>query len=65
VTLKRFTKSPPLYFLGFQECPACHEPVFAAEAAEMTQSTVRYRWSCDICGNRFESEAALVGVAAA
>lgn len=51
-------KSPPIYFLGCQ-CPHCRETVFAAEGADVMMECVRYRWTCDLCGNGFTTEAQL------
>ena len=50
---------PPIYFLGFQSCPNCRETVFAAEAAEVMPNSIRYRWTCDLCGHGFTTVADL------
>jgi hypothetical protein len=53
------TRSPPVYFLGFEICLNCRETVFAAEAADLDADRIRYRWTCDLCGHRFTTEAGL------
>ena len=56
--------SPPIYCLSHHNCPNCREPVFAAEFAEVRVDTITYRWTCDLCGHGFTSEAKLIEVAA-
>jgi ribosomal protein S27AE len=56
--------SPPIYYLGHHICPNCHEPVFAAEFADVKMDTITYRWTCDLCGHGFTSEAKMNEVAA-
>jgi len=58
-------KSPPVYFLGFETCPRCRETIFAAEAAEIEVDCIRYRWTCDLCGHSFTTQAELVPAEAA
>jgi ribosomal protein S27AE len=60
-----FENSPPAYFLGCQTCPNCRETVFAAEGADVSAETVHYRWTCDLCGHAFSTEAKLVAEIAA
>ena len=55
-----FERSPPIYFLGCQQCPNCRETVFAAEAADVKKDSVSYRWTCDLCSHGFTIEAELV-----
>jgi ribosomal protein S27AE len=58
-------KSPPVYFLGLETCPNCRETIFAAEAADVEADCIRYRWTCDLCGHRFTTEAEFIAEAAA
>jgi transcription elongation factor Elf1 len=64
VSIEPFEKSPLIYFLGFQTCPHCRETVFAAEGAAVTADSVRYVWTCDLCGRGFTTEVALEEMAA-
>ena len=59
ISFQSVTKSPPTFYLGCETCPNCREPVFAAEAADVTGHQVQYRWTCDLCGYRFTTEAQL------
>jgi RNase P subunit RPR2 len=59
MSFQSVTKLPPTFFLGCEACPNCHEPVFAAEAADVTGHQVQYHWTCDLCGHRFTTEARL------
>jgi len=58
-------KSPPIYFLGFQTCPNCKETVIAAGGADVADDAIRYRWTCDLCGHGFITEADLISEVAA
>jgi transcriptional regulator NrdR family protein len=59
------TKSPPVYFLGLETCLNCRDTVFAAEEADLEADCIRYRWTCDLCGHRFTTEAKLISDKAA
>jgi predicted nucleic acid-binding Zn ribbon protein len=64
MSFQTFEKSPPTYFLACETCPACREMVFAAEGAELTDDAIKYRWTCDLCGHAFTTQAELTGDAA-
>lgn len=41
---------------GMRSCPHCSELVVAPEASEfVSDGEVRHIWSCDSCGNEFET----------
>ena len=64
MSVERFEKSPPVYFLGCQTCPNCRETVFAAEGADVMGGAITYRWTCDLCGHGFTTEAQFEEIAA-
>jgi ribosomal protein S27AE len=64
MSFQQFAKSPTIYFLGYQTCPNCREAVFAAEGADVTGDLIIYRWTCDLCGHSFTTDAAFEEVAA-
>jgi transcription elongation factor Elf1 len=47
------------YFLALHRCPKCNEDVFAAEGATLLPEGIRFEWSCDLCGHRFETDEAV------
>ena len=46
-------------FLAIHRCPKCNEEMFAAEGASLVPAGVRFEWSCDLCGHRFETDEAV------
>jgi transposase-like protein len=43
-------------FMGFRDCPACGEPLFAAEhAVFVCESYVTPSWRCDACDHVFQT----------
>jgi hypothetical protein len=60
MSVEPIEKSQPVYFLGGEPCLNCREPVFAAEGADVMASSVRYRWTCDLCGHGFTTAARLL-----
>jgi ribosomal protein S27AE len=43
-------------FMGFRDCPACGEILFAAEHAEFVcADRVILRWRCDACDHAFQT----------
>ena len=43
-------------FMGFRDCPACGETLFAASRAEFVRADrVILQWRCDTCGYGFET----------
>lgn len=65
MSFRTFEKSPPIYFLGFETCPNCHETIFAAEGADVDTDAINYRWTCDLCGHGFSTTTELAPAAAA
>jgi len=65
VSVESFKKPAPIYFLVYERCPNCRETVYAAEGADVMTNLVRYRWTCDLCGHAFATEAELVAEIAA
>jgi predicted RNA-binding Zn-ribbon protein involved in translation (DUF1610 family) len=52
-------------FMGFRDCPACGETLFAASRAEFVRADrVILQWRCDTCGYGFETIADTRGGAA-
>jgi hypothetical protein len=47
------------YVFDFQRCPECKEEMFVAEGATLIPEGIRFEWSCDLCGHRFETNEAL------
>lgn len=44
-------------FMGFRDCPACGEMLFAAERAEFVSAyRVTLRWRCDFCDHAFQTD---------
>ena len=56
---KTYDGIPASYLLAFHRCPKCNEEVFAAEGASLVPAGVRFEWSCDLCGHRFETDEAV------
>lgn len=45
-------------FMGFRECPACGETLFAAERATFVYvGKVTLHWRCDACSLQFTTDA--------
>jgi ribosomal protein S27AE len=45
-------------FMGFRDCPACGETLFAAEHAEFVCADhMILRWRCDACDHAFQTSA--------